>query len=122
MQTHPVEPELQGGPQHTQPVSHAPLKIDGRRFGRIPRGAGHFANSKAKMNDLGQHLVIEDEIIGIFFQGEGFEDLPRESPIPGMVLGQLMAHQKVLEGGEKTVGYVFVPGHAPFQGTRTQYS
>lgn len=61
-----LQRELHGGTQHSQPIRHAAAEVDGGSFGEILRRAGHLADAEAEVRTLGQHLIIEDKVIGVF--------------------------------------------------------
>ena len=61
--------------QHSQSIFHAALEVDGRGFFKVFRRAGDLANVEAEHHGLGDHLVIEDEIVGVFKQGQSLKQL-----------------------------------------------
>jgi hypothetical protein len=61
-----LERELKRGSDHPESVLDAAAEIDGRGFLEILGGAGKFADAKAEVNALGEHLVVENEIVAIF--------------------------------------------------------
>ena len=67
-QTGPLQRELQGCDQHAESVFHAAAEVDGGSFCEILRGTGNFADAEAEVDALGEHLVVEDEVVGIFQQ------------------------------------------------------
>jgi len=70
MQDTPVlESELERSNKHAKSVLHASAKIDRRSFREIFGRAGDFADPKSKMNALRQCLVVKNEVIRIFQQG-----------------------------------------------------
>ena len=93
-------------------VLHAPLEIDGRRFFKIFRRAGDFSNSKAKHHGLRDHLIVEDEVVGVFENGKSLEQFAGKCTETGMVFRQLYAEEQVLECGQKAVGDVLVERHS----------
>src|SRR5512146_3589595 len=63
-----LQAELQRGGQHSQPVLHAAAEVDGRGFGKVLGGTRNFADVETEIHALGQHLVVENKVIGIFQQ------------------------------------------------------
>jgi hypothetical protein len=72
-----------------------------------------LADPKLGEGGLGQHLVVEDEVVAIGAERQFLQYFTRESPISGVVLAELLPHQQVLKGGEETIENVFVAGHPP---------
>jgi hypothetical protein len=70
---HPCQPEGQGCPKHTTSVNHATAKVNRRGFGKIPGWARNFANPVAVPDELGEHLVIKKEIVGILVERQLFQ-------------------------------------------------
>jgi hypothetical protein len=66
MQSHFIQPELDRSLDNTQSIGHAPLKINRRGFSRVPRRAGHLSNTEPKIDNLGQHLIVENKIVAVF--------------------------------------------------------
>jgi len=64
---------------------------------------------------LGEHLIIEDEVIGILQQRQFGKHLAAEGAISGVVFGKLHAQKKIFKGSEQPVGDVFVNWHAAAQ-------
>src|SRR5208283_1891900 len=91
--------ELQTGKQYTEAVFHAAAKIDGRRFFEILRRAGHFTDAKAEIHALGQHLVVENEVLRILQQRQRGQYLAAERAIASVVLGKFDAQEQVLKRG-----------------------
>ena len=56
--------------QAPQPIGDAAEEVDGGRFVKIPGGATDFSDGVAIPDDLRQNLVVENEVVGIFFQGQ----------------------------------------------------
>ena len=88
---------------HSQAVFDAPGKIDGRGFREIAGGTGNLADGKAEVNGLGQHLVVEDKIVGVLPQGESLQDFPGKGPETRVIFGEFGAQKQVLEQGEHPV-------------------
>src|ERR1700728_2174006 len=121
-----LQGKLQGCGQHAETVLHAAAKVDGRSLFEILRGAGDFADAEAEVHALGQHLVVEDEVVGVFQQRQFGEYLAAEGAVSRMVLGEFHSQKKILERGKEPVRNVFVNGHAAAQGpapndARTQH-
>jgi hypothetical protein len=54
-------------------------------------------------DNLGEHLVIEDEVIRIDQQRKGSQYITREGTITGVVFGQLRADEQILNKRQKAV-------------------
>ena len=92
-----TQPALEGSVEHADSVNHTAEKTDRRRFGDIPRRAGDLPNPVSEADRLHQHLVVEETVVRVFQEGKGGQYLPAETPESGVVLGQLVPHQNVLE-------------------------
>src|SRR5579859_3185738 len=114
--SHLLQCKLQGGGQHAESVLHATAEIDGRSFLEILRRARDLSDAESEVHALCKHLVIENEVIGIFYQRKFGEYFAAEGAVSGVVLGKLHAKEQILKGGEQPVGDVFVQRHAAQQG------
>src|SRR5579872_1473076 len=65
-----LQSELQSCCEHAETVLHAAPEIDGRGIFKILGRARDFTDAEAEVNALCEHLVVEDEIIGILEQRE----------------------------------------------------
>src|SRR5438552_12506191 len=110
------QPILHTGPQDTQAIDNRSAKADLTRVLEIPRGTGYFADAHPERKGLDQHLVVEDEIVGIGRQRQGLDDPTREGAVPGMKFGQLGANDNVLQSSKDAIGDVFVTWHAARDG------
>src|SRR5208282_4573748 len=110
-----LEGELQSGCEHSEAILHAAAEIDGGGLLEILGGAGNFADAEAEIDALGEHLVVEDEIVAILPQGQAGEYFAAESAITGVILRQLDVQEQVLKSGEQAVGDVFIKRHATAQ-------
>src|SRR5271154_820774 len=106
------EGELKSGGEDAEAVFHAAAEVDGGGLLEIFRRAGNFSDAEAEMDALRQHLVVEDEVVGVFEQGKFGQDFSAEGAISGVIFGELHAQEKILEGSEQAVGNVFIDGHA----------
>src|SRR6185295_4992238 len=77
----------QAGREATKAVFDAAAEVDRGSLGKVFRRATDFANGEALPKDLGQHLIVEYEVIRVSGQVNAFEDLARECAIAGVVLG-----------------------------------
>lgn len=106
--------------QHAEAVLHAAAEVDAAGFIEVLGGAGHFGNGEAVPEDLADHLVVEDEIVGAAVVLALAQHLGAVSAVAGVVLAELFAHQDVLGEGEQAVGDVFVQWHAALERTAAQ--
>jgi hypothetical protein len=86
-QAGPLQRELHRSRQDAETIFHAAAEVDGGGFLEVLRGTRHFTDVKAEVDTLGEHLVIEDEVVGIFQQWKRGEYLSAEGAISGVVLG-----------------------------------
>src|SRR6185437_14235346 len=115
-----LQTELQRGGHHSQPVLHTAAEVDGGGCRKILGGAGDFADVEAEIYALGQHLVVENKVIGVFQQRQFRQNTAAESPVAGVVLGKLGLQEPVLHQSEKAVGNVLVTRHSAAQGASAQ--
>src|SRR6266702_2695629 len=92
-QADPLQRKLQGRRQHAKTVLHTAAKVDGRGFFEILRGAGNFSNAEAEVHALSQHLIVEDEVVGVFEQRQVSQYLAAEGAVSGVVFGKLHAEK-----------------------------
>ena len=65
--------ETGGCAENADSVFHAATEIDGRCFFEISGRAGDFSDAEAEHYGLGDHLVIEDKVVGVFKKWEGLK-------------------------------------------------
>ena len=63
-----LERELKSGLEHFESVAHAAAEVDGRSFLKIFGRTGNFADPEAEVNALGEHLIVENEIVAVLPQ------------------------------------------------------
>jgi hypothetical protein len=85
--------------KNSETVLHAAFEVDGRRFFKIFRRAGDFPNAKTKHHGLRDHLIVENEVVGVFENGKSLEQLARKCAEARMVFRQLYAQEQVLKCG-----------------------
>jgi len=51
-------------------------------------------NAVTEPDDLGQHLVVEDKVVGVLLERQALQDLPGECPVPGVVFRQLLTSNR----------------------------
>lgn len=105
---------------HPKAVLDASGQVDRRRFLKIFSRAGHFGNLETGINNLGEHFIVENEIIRIGFKGNGAKHLATESPVARMVFREFIIDQYILEQREEAVCPIFVDRHASAQGAFSQ--
>ena len=110
-----LQGKLQRRCQHSQTILHAAAEVDGRRFFEIFGRARNFADAEAEVHALRQHLVVEDEVVGVFEQRQIQSGLAAEGAIAGVILRELDPQKQILKRGQKAVGDVFVERHAAAQ-------
>src|ERR1700751_4335257 len=111
----PLKGELQSGSQHAETVRDTSPKINRRSLFEILRRTRNLSDAVAKVHALCEHLVVDDEIVGVFGQRKFGQNLAAERPIPGVVLGQLHSQEQVLKRREQPIEDVLVKRHASAQ-------
>jgi hypothetical protein len=89
-----VRDEAERGGEHSETVLHAALEVDGGGFFKYFVGQEISPMLKAEHDGLGDHLVVEDEIVGVFEQRKGLQQFAREGAEAGVVLGELDAEKR----------------------------
>ena len=69
----PGQAKHQSDAKATETILHASSEADRGRIGRVSRGTADLADRETVPDDLGQHLVIEHEIIRIAFERQAFQ-------------------------------------------------
>ena len=98
--TEPSAPESAGeaDPQHAEAVAHRAREVDRARLLEVLGRARRSRRcEKSPSNDLGEHLVVEDEVVRAFARADALEQRARERAEAGVVFGELRAEQQVLE-------------------------
>src|SRR5580698_2665749 len=88
-----LEEKLERGGEDSEAVFHTAAKVDGRGFFEIFRGAGNFTDAKAEVDTLGEHLVIEYEVVGIFDEWKLGKHFAAEGAISRVIFGELDAQK-----------------------------
>ena len=65
-----------GRRQTADAILDAAPEVDGRRFGKVFGRTTDFGNGIALPDNLGQHLIVKNKIVGIPFQRQFFQKLP----------------------------------------------
>ena len=89
--------------------------MDGGGLREIFRRAGDFPDVEIGVDDLRQHLVVEDEVVGVAHKCDFLQHLAGESAVAGVVFRQFLARHNVLETGQAAVEKVFVVRHPTLQ-------
>ena len=116
-EAHLLEAELEGGFEDSEAVDAGAAEVDGGGLFEVLGGAGDFADAEAEVSGLGEHLVVEDEVVGEVEEGKALEDGAAPATVAGVVLGDFLREQDVFSQGEEAVGEVFVDGHAADEGS-----
>jgi hypothetical protein len=66
--SHFLQGKLQRGSDYFKPIFHAAMKVNGGGLLKIFGGTGNFSDAETEVDALRQHLVIEDEVVGVFKQ------------------------------------------------------
>src|SRR6266851_7228347 len=94
-----------------QAVLHAASEIDRRRFGKVARGAADLADVEPEPDGLHEHLIIENEVVGILLERQRLEKAARKGAIAGVVLRQFVPEQQIFDSRQDAVGNVFPDRH-----------
>lgn len=89
-------------------VGDASSEINRGSFFKIFSWASHFGDMEPCVDNLGEHFIIENEVVRIGFKVDSFKYPAIKSAISGMVFGQFIAHHQVLGKGEKSVGDILI--------------
>ena len=108
--------ELHCSFQHAQAVGHASAEVDAGGFFEIFRRAGDFADAEVEVDALGEHLVVEDEVVAVFAEREAGQDFAAEGSVTGVVFTQLHTQKHVRERGQQPVRNILVKRHAAAEG------
>src|SRR5579859_2991864 len=111
-QAEPLQDKLHRRGQHAESVLHAAPEVDGRSLFEIFCGARDFANTETEMHALCEHLIVEDEVVGVFEERQFRQNLAAEGTVSRVIFRELHAQKKILEAGEQAVRNVLVDGHA----------
>jgi len=95
MQAPLLEAKFHGSLQYSNTVDNTSAEIDGEGPLEIFRGTGELANAITEPDDLGQHLVVEDKVVGVLLERQAFQNIPGKGPVPGVVFRQLVTQQQV---------------------------
>src|SRR5581483_1103430 len=95
-----LQSELQCRRQDTQAILQASREVDGRRFFEVLRGARNFADPKAEMHALREHLIVENKVIRVLEQRQLRQNVAAEGAISGVILRQLDPQEEILKRGE----------------------
>ncbi len=82
-----------GYPQYSQTVFHAPAEVDAGSLFEVFGRTGHLGNIKPGKDDLGEHLIIEYEVVGILVEVDAFQHFSTEGAVSGMVFRQFIVDQ-----------------------------
>ncbi|SRR6266446_4521852 len=104
--------ECERGAKTTETIEYAAAKINRRCIGVVTGRTANFGDGITTPQCLDQHLIIEDEVVGILAEVEALEELPREGPVSRMILGEFGAREGILDEREEAVRHVSPPRHS----------
>ena len=113
-QTHSLKYQFQGSRDDSEAVLDGAWKVDGGGFREIFGGAGDLAHAIPEEDALGQHLVVKNEVVGVFKQRNLPQDVAGERAEACVILGKLRVAEQVLKGCERPIGDIFVEWHTAF--------
>jgi len=88
-----LEEVVDGDPEYAHSVFCASGEVDGRSFLEVFGGAGDFGDVEAGVNDLGEHFVVEDEIVAVGIEIDGVEYFAVEGAVSGVVFGEFVVDE-----------------------------
>src|ERR1700679_1875556 len=94
--------------QDAQAVLQASPEANRGSLLEISRGARDFANPETKHHGLGDHLVVENEIVRVLEKGKSLQERAREGAETSVVLGQFYPQEQILKRRQQPVCDVFV--------------
>ncbi len=101
-----------GSAENSNAILDASLKVDRRGLFKILCRAGNLADSKTEHDRLGNHLIVENEVVRILEERQRLKQFARECAEARVVFRKLDSEKDILERGEKAVGDVFIEGHS----------
>src|SRR6266446_1678309 len=104
--------ECERGVETTETIEYAAAKINRRCIGVVTGRTANFRDGITTPECLDQHLVIEDEVVGIVAEVEALEELPRERAVSRMILREFRAREGILDEGEEAIRHVPPPRHS----------
>src|SRR5262245_26181584 len=97
------ETELERRAEAAEAIPHASAEVDRGGLREVLRGTAHLADAEAEPERLGEHLIVEHEVIRVGLERKRFEDAPRVGAIARVELGELRAEQHVAGQGQAAV-------------------
>src|SRR5215471_16211266 len=73
-----------------------------------------------KINSLGEHFIIEDKVIGVRVQRQRLQYFSIKRTITGVIFGELVVQQEILDQRQYTIRDVLVQRHSAAQGTNAE--
>src|SRR5579864_9339469 len=114
-QTPLLQSKLQRGREYSKAILHAAPKINGRGFGKIFRGTRNFSDLESKVRALGQHLIVENEIVRIFQQWQFRQNFLAERAVAAVIFGNFNSKKQVFKRRQKTIEHILVSRYPPAQ-------
>jgi len=115
-----METELKRCPKDAKTILHTPLKINRGGLGKIFGWAGDLTNLEALIDDLCEHLIIEDKVIRVVLKIKRLQKIATEGSITGVIFGQLIIDHNVFDMCQDTIRKKFVEGHPTSRGANAQ--
>src|SRR5581483_5630413 len=110
-----LQRELHGGCKHTESILHATAEVDGGSFSKVFRWTGNFSDTETEVYALGEHLVVENEIVRVFEEWQFRQHFAAEGAVTGVILRKLYAEKQIFERREEAIGDVLINRHATQQ-------
>ena len=97
--------------QHAEAVGHRAAEIDRRCLVEVLGGTADLPEAHPLVLHLREDLIVEDEIVAVFVIIDGLKGSPAVGAVAGVVLGEFLSEQQVLDEREDAVRHVLVDGH-----------
>src|SRR5579884_3321515 len=103
-----VKPVLADHAQRAEAVLQAAAEIDAAGFLKVADGDGDVAEAEAETHRLDQKLCVEDEIVGVFLEGDALEHGFAVDAEAAVEIAEILAQRDVLHAGQKAIAEVLV--------------
>jgi hypothetical protein len=63
----------------------------------------HFADVETRIDDLREHFIVENEVVGVCIEVAGFQHVATESAVARVVFRELISNEQVLQDAVENV-------------------
>src|SRR3954447_3537529 len=112
-QSEPMEDVAGDDPERRQPIHDAAPEPDRGRFVEVAGRHRDLTDPSGhpRGNDLGDELLIEDEVVAVEVVRDRLEQSAAVRPQTGVVFGQVKSKREILDGGQESVAHELPPRH-----------